>query len=442
MSFHDPLMACLLALLIVLLLGDRSIRVFVSGLWRSVPLGVWRQGGCYMVGMVLAMLALGVASHAGAAACLVAVALVLLGGGTVFQPVWGIPALVGYALLPAGAGGLGVMATCFWAAGRAAGEHEVVRLVALILMLGLGHEMVIQQPLIWMVGGSVLAGVCLLAGLGEARLFLYRYCRLLRPVLLLGVMEVSRQQGMELGVEGAFFALLLDLACQCLAAIWPRSALLLLPAPPLPGFIVGWVGLHASLGLSSSTEGWTVMGCLLGVAIMGLSFGDGVRVLSQARFFLRDRQPKHWAGGLLLAAGLPSVCGVVAGWLVGHGTGWAGWFYRLPGGDGSVTALPLFWGGLFLFWAFASGRKRDDAHAALTSDETEGGELIRLQAYMQAQPVLPRSMKRLMMRGQRQVRTVRSVLLEGRSFLPVQELGAVFWLMFLGGVLVVMGLAQ
>lgn len=105
-------------------------------------------------------------------------------------------------------------------------------------------------------------------------------------------------------------------------------------------------------------------------------------------------------------------------------------------------ALPLFWGGLLLFWAFASGRKRDDAHADLTSGETEGGELIRLQAYMQAQPVLPRSMKRLMMRGQRQVRTVRSALLEGRSLLPTQELGAVFWLVFLGGVLVVMGLAQ
>ncbi|MCX5616668.1 hypothetical protein NQF87_06755 [Bombella sp. TMW 2.2559] len=442
MSFHDPFMACLMVLLAVLLCGERSVRVFVSGLWRSVPLDVWRQGGCHMAGMVLALLTLAVVPHAGAAACLMAVSLVLLGGGRVFQPVWGVPALVGYGLFPAEAGGLGVMAVCFWAAGRAVGEREAARSVALILMLGLGHEMAARHPLDWMLGVAGLVGLCLMAGMWADRLFLYRYCRLVRPVLLLGVMEVSRQQGMELGVEGAFFALLLDLAGQCLAVVWPRASLLMLPAPPLPGFVVGWVGLHASLGLSSSTEGWTVMGCLLGVAIMGLSLGDGVLVLSQAAPALRDGLRRHWAWGLCLAVILPPACGMAADWLTGYGAGWASWLYRLPGGDGSMMALPLFWGVMLPVWLCLSRRRRGSSEGGLFLEEEGETGLAGLQSYMQAAPVCPHSLKRLLMRGKRQARSVRLSATELLSLLPAQELGAVFWLVFLGCVLVVMGLAQ
>lgn len=439
MPFHDPFMACLLVLLAVLLCGERSVRVFVSGLWRSVPLGLWRQGGCHMAGMVLAMLALGTVTHAGAAVCLVAVSLILLGGGMVFRPVWGVPALVGYGLFPADAGGLGVMATCLWAAGRAAEGHEAARLVALILMLGLGHEMAALHPLDWMLGTVGLVGLCLLAGMWSDRLFLYRYCRLVRPALLLGVMEVSRQQGMELGVEGAFFALLLDLVCQCLAVVWPRASFLLLPAPPLPGFIMGWVGLHTSLGLSSSTEGWTVMGCLLGVTIMGLSLGDGVLVLSQVSSVLRDGKRWQWVWGLCLAVSLPSACGMVADWLVGHGAGWFGWLYRLPGGDGSMMALPLFWLMLLLVWLCLFRRRKEESEGTLLEGQVE---LAGLQAYMQAAPVCPYSLKRLLLRGKKQVRGIHLSVTELLSLLPAQELGAVFWLVFLGSVLVVMGLAQ
>ena len=441
MPFHDPFMACLLVLLAVLLCGERSVRVFVRGLWQSVPLGLWRRGGCHMAGMMLAMLALVAGDHAGAAACLVAVSLILLGGGLAFRPVWGVPALVGYGLFPSDAGGLGVMATCFWAAGRAADDHEVARLVALILMLGLGHGMAVLHPLGWMLGATGLVGLCFLAGMWSDRMFLYRYCRLLRPVLLLGVMEVSRQQGMELGVAGALFALLLDLACQCLAVIWPRAALLMLPAPPLPGFVVGWVGLHASLGLSSSTEGWTVMGCLLGVGIMGLSLGDGVLVLGQMTEVLREGRRRDRVWGLCLAVGLPSACGMVSGWLAGQGAGWAGWLCRLPGGDGSVMALPLLWGVMLPAWFWLSRRRKEELEGGSLSGEGRE-ELAALRAYMQSAPACPHSLKRLLMRGKRQVLSARLSVTELLSLLPAQELGAVFWLVFLGSVLVVMGLAQ
>lgn len=442
MPFHDPFMACLLVVLAVLLCGEGDIRVFVSGLWRSVPLVRWRRGGCHMAGIVVAMLALFLSPHAGAVSCLVAIALILMGGGAAFQPVWGIPALIGYGLLPAGIGGLGLMAVCFRAAGRA-GSDGAARLVALLLMLGLGHGMAALYPLWWVAGGAVLVGLCLMAGPWSDRLSLYRYCRLVRPVFLLGVMEVSRQQGMVLGAEGAFFALLLDLACQSLAVIWPRAALLMLPAPPLPGFVVGWVGLHAALGLSSSTEGWTVVGCLLGVAIMGLSCGDGLVVLGEATPSLWDGRRQPWVWGLLLAMGLPSVCGMVADLLTGHGAAWVGWFYRLSGGDGSMMALPVLWAALLLLWFCFSRRERGEAQDVdLPLEEGERNALDVFHAYMQAQPVRPRSLRRFLMRGQRQVRSLRLSITELLSLSPVQEPEAVFWLVFLGGVLVVMGLAQ
>lgn len=442
MPFHDPFMACLLVVLVVLLCGEGEVRVFVSGLWRSVPLVRWRRGGCHMAGMVVAMLALALSPHAGTVSCLVAIALILMGGGTAFQPVWGIPALIGYGLLPDGLGGLGLMAVCFWAAGRAESDGAA-RLVALLLMLGLGRGMVALHPLWWVSGGAVLAGLCMMAGPWPDRLSLYRYCRLVRPVFLLGVIEVSRQQGMLLGVEGALFALLLDLACQSLAVIWPRAALLLLPAPPLPGFVVGWVGLHAALGLSSSTEGWTVVGCLLGVAIMGLSCGDGLVVLGEAALPLWAGRRRLLVWVLLLAMGLPSVCGIVAGWLTGHGAAWAGWFYRLSGGDGSMMALPIFWAVLLLLWCCLSRRERGDVQDVdLPLEDSERNGLDVLHDYMQAQPVRPRSLRRFLMQVQRQVRSLRLSVTELLSFAPVQEPESVFWLVFLGGVLVVMGLAQ
>lgn len=442
MSFHDPFMVCLLVFMAVLLCGERHVRIFVSGLWRSVPLALWRRGGCHMAGMVVAMLALAVSHHVGAAACLVAVSLTLMGGGTVFQPVWGIPALVGYGLLPDGAGGVGLMAVCLWAAGRA-GSDGAARLVALFLLLGLGHGLAALHPLGWVLAAVGLAGVCLLAGAWPDRLSLYRHCRLVRPVLLLGIVEISRQQGMDLGVEGALFALLLDFVCQSLAVIWHRAALLLLPAPPLPGFVVGWVGLHAALGLSSSTEGWTVVGCLLGVAIMGLACGDGMVLLGEGAAVLPEERRRSWIWGLFLAMGLPSACGMVAGWMTGHGAGWAAWLYGLSGGDGSLMALPLFWAGLLPLWfCLSRGRWRDGPDAGLQRDGGSSPMLGSLQPYMQAQPVRPRGLRRWLMRGQRQVRSVRLSAREILSLLPVQEPEAVFWLVFLGGVLVVMGLAQ
>lgn len=106
-----------------------------------------------------------------------------------------------------------------------------------------------------------------------------------------------------------------------------------------------------------------------------------------------------------------------------------------------MMALPLLWGVMLPAWFWLSRRRKEELEGGSLSGEGRE-ELAALRAYMQSAPACPHSLKRLLMRGRRQVLSVRLSVTELLSLLPAQELGAVFWLVFLGSVLVVMGLAQ
>ncbi|PHI96206.1 hypothetical protein BG621_04350 [Parasaccharibacter apium] len=432
MPFHDPFLLCLLALLALLLCGDGAVRVFVRGLWRSVPVVTWRQGGCHMAGFLMAFAALGLVGHAGAAACLVALALLFFGGGAAFRPIWGVPALLGYGLSPTGLGGLGLMALCLWAAGQAQ-MSRVGQVVAIVLLIGLGHGGASAHPLLWLGGSVALVAIGLLVELGRDWEVLLRSCRLLRPLMLLGLMEISRQQGLSIGVETAFCALLLDVTCQTIAAIWPFAVCLSIPAPPLPGFVVGWMGLHTALGLSGGTEGWAVIGCILAIMVMGLSLGDGMVSLREAAS-IQPCKRVEWGIGLIIAALLPSLCGFVTQWMPGEAGHRGAWFYRLPGGDGSMIALPLFWLVVFVVWWGLSRGRVKTWQSRIRMDVLAVG--------MQATPLRLRPIRRLLVRGQQQLRLLHSGGAACLSALPLRDPGAAFWLVFLGGVLVVLGLTQ
>nr|WP_294916413.1 hypothetical protein [uncultured Neokomagataea sp.] len=85
---------------------------------------------------------------------------------------------------------------------------------------------------------------------------------MVRPALLVALAAAAQHEGLDTAGQGAIIAAVLDLAVQWLRS-WPVQSLsvayaLSAPFPPMPGFIVLWVGVHAALNLAAAASGWAV----------------------------------------------------------------------------------------------------------------------------------------------------------------------------------------
>ncbi len=450
MLFHEPFAFFLLVLLCLLLCGDADIRTLIRSLWRPVPVELYRRGWCHLLGFVVGGLAL-IIEHgeSTAAACLSSLCLVFLGGGRVFNPIWGVPAVVLYGLFPFGVGSLALFAILLWGAGHR-GLSSSSRLAVLLVLLGLSHNFLMQHAMRGMAEAVGVTALCLLAGRWRDGGSLLHYCTMVRPILLLGIVAASRQEGLDAGADAALFAVLLDISSQMVRAIWAGGTVLGAVLPPLPGFVVAWVGMHAALGMTSSTGGWTIAGCVLAVVILALSLGEGLLLIYERLVPLE----KGWLrnGALCaLAVSMPPVCGVLMALFMGKGDllPWWAWLYRLPGGDGAVLELPVFWCGLCILWClFSFGwRQQDDEEGTEVntlfmsqSQEGRAGEQLKALIYARTERYWP--VEHIVTQVQQMLHGVYGAFEAFMGTLPLREPGAAFWLVFLGGVLVVLGVMQ
>ncbi|TPW34947.1 hypothetical protein [Oecophyllibacter saccharovorans] len=305
------------------------------------------------------------------------------------RPAIAVPLLLVYALYPGIWGVLALLPVLFWPGGhRACGQ-----VAGSFLAVGLAAHVHPAMPALWLCGSVVIMGA-----LGLAALAVHPTPRAvaaflpMRPMILLGLMQAATSAGLEASAQAALAALMLDLALQALGVLRPGWEGLLLPVPPLPGFLVLWLGLHAALGLATGTPDWTPGGLFLACLLGGLSLAEGLAVLS-------------WLGGrpitlaFLIGAFLVPLGLVLLSVPAGHvlitpaETGSAGWqqaFWQIRGGDGALLAWPLGWGMLLAFWCFfvrpwrhhgaALGLRWPDLFSSGTVlSDGEAGDLVRLR---------------------------------------------------------------
>lgn len=189
-----------------------------------------------------------------------------------------------------------------------------------------------------------------------------RIIPLWRGLILLLVMEIARENGMGASAASAFEALVIDILLQFFAVICPASLILQFIAPPLPGFMVLWLGLHAILGLSSGDNGWSFAALVLLTGFTVLMVLDSVTLWPE-RHSEQNRSYAASAGLVTLAMMLPSL-GVLAGTMLDplsmgriFGLSWrqtGDILLRFYGGDGAVLALPLIWVILLPLWLLTS----------------------------------------------------------------------------------------
>ncbi|MXV44768.1 hypothetical protein GS501_06925 [Saccharibacter sp. 17.LH.SD] len=441
--FHgDPLTLFLAGLLLCLLWGE-----------CYEPLGVkrvlWGEGRAFslryeewhrIIALLVALVAL-IVGQTGVIALSLAVMMVLLGGkaGDVFLPFWGVPALVLYGLFPTTGGTVLILPVLLWPGqGREISPYQ--RCVGVILALGLASHVMPSHPVTWILGsGSVmlLLGIwAYIKGWGA----LLSVILTLRPLLLLGIIEAAQQEGLDESAQAAVRALVLDLTLQVIGTLRPSWRSLSLPIPPLPGFLVMWLGMHAALGMATGTPGWTIAGVGLALILVGLSVVEGVRLIPALR------EPVKSKIFIVSAVVLPSLV-FLASWAVlkqfgatfdRQSLGAILWFF--PGGDGAVVAYPVLWVLLCFFWFLSTRRSSRRVlgdifiAASVPLSEKQSWGLW----FAGERPHLMWQWRRWMVGG----RGYWDVLAgDVRRFnAPLSEVGLAFWLLFLGSVLAIIGL--
>ncbi|WP_018980253.1 hypothetical protein [Saccharibacter floricola] len=443
MFYSDSLTVFLAGLVLCLFLGDRAV---LHTLWHGlrpkmrVPLdGPALERACAL-GLAFIVL---IVRNTDLTVLLLAVLMVVLGGrtGNVFLPFWGIPALVLYGVYPSLWGALLLLPVLFWPGQKRDIAHEQQCLGAL-LSVGLSAHITPFQPGFWTLGaGSVMMA---LSAWGYMRKWavLSGLVLVLRPLFLLGVMMASQKEGLTASAQAAACALLLDLTLSVVRVIQPSWRLLALSVPPLPGFMVTWLGIHATLGLVTGAGGWTLSGLAVAVILALLA------TLELIRFIPTMRATAVTPSFLLVAALVPS-CVMVAGGLLAHHGGYDGLstfsfatIWSFQGGDGAVLAFPALWGLVLIFWgvfvrpwSLTRPVMLPGTLPVMTSDRQRwlawlGGETPSLPWRWRRQLVVMRYYGR---EGSRRFRQMQ---------VPVSEMSLTIWLVFLGAVLALLGLSS
>lgn len=394
--------------------------------------------------------------------CGVPAGTALLAGSAVFllqapeedvcPPAVALPALVFYALFPGVIGVLCLLPVLFWPGRR----RPLLQLAGCFLAIGLALRITPAQPDLWLCGALLTMGA-----LGIAALAVHPTPRAvgaflpLRPMILLGLMQAATEAGLEASALAALAALVLDLALQTLGVLKPGWEGLLLPVPPLPGFLVLWLGLHSALGLATGAPGWTPGGLLLACLLGALSLAEGITLIP----VLRGR--RITVSFLLAAFFLPLLLGVLAFPLgvnlispdMLHGFKWRSALWAFSGGDGALLALPLAWGVLAIFWVilfrpWRTVRVAGDQTASLVWPQPflsilrQGTSVVPvLESKAVLQKLQKRFARRVLRRGLR-VRAALAVVrppISGARKRGWPDMGVSFWLLFLGLMLALAG---
>ncbi|MFT8375620.1 MAG: hypothetical protein ABF812_00900 [Gluconobacter cerinus] len=270
---------------------------------------------------------------------------------------------------------------------------------------------------------------------------------LVRPAILATLLIAAQDEGMGTGARIALESLLLDLTLITLSVpalrLMPVLVTLRLPFPPLPGFLVLWLGIHAALGLAAGVQGWSVIGVLVALLIGLISLFDVLTV---------GRRPDT---GVLPIGPDGAVCGVILGALLlpvavfgvfspvlHHVEGeWVWPFWSLGGGDGAhlkVPALMLILSVMWLFfvksWRTERGLEKAIANLLLPGTQTGRSET----GLFEEPPALPWIMRRLIVGGR--IRLQALATLKSGQMPDMRQMAVGLWLVLLALVLVVLGL--
>lgn len=268
---------------------------------------------------------------------------------------------------------------------------------------------------------------------------------LLRPAVLGTLLVAAQDEGLTTGARIALEGLLLDLTLLVLTVpvlrLLPVLALLRLPFPPFPGFVVLWLGIHAALGLAAGVQGWSVVGVFAALLIGLISLVD---VLTVERRPENGMLPVTPAGTVCILAGavilLPiTVFGIFSPVLHHVGGDWVWPFWSLGGGDGAHLRLPAvvlllgaFWLGLVKSWRVERGLEKAFARLVCLRRQGESGMFEEPAA-------LSWNVRRLIVEGRSRLQAVMALRV-GR--LPdMRRMAVGLWLVLLTVVLAVLGLA-
>ncbi|WP_415577563.1 hypothetical protein [Gluconobacter japonicus] len=306
--------------------------------------------------------------------------------------------------------------------------------------------------------GAINPIVCM-AGLGAMTLLVLGRCALwgekpgdlglLRPAILATLVIAAQDEGLTTGARIALEALLLDLALLVLYVpvlrLLPVLAILRLPFPPLPGFIVLWLGIHAALGLAAGVQGWSVIGVFVALLIGLISLVDVLTVGRRPDAGVLPVGPAGAVGIIALATMvLPLIVfGVFSPALHHVGGEWVWPFWSLGGGDGAHLRLPaivLLLGAIWL-WLVKSWRVErglEKAFAGLFSGrlQTAQGET----GLFEEPAALPWVVRRLIVGGRGRFRAM--MALKVGKMPETRRMAVGLWLVLLALVLAVLGLTS
>ncbi|WP_068168967.1 hypothetical protein [Neokomagataea thailandica] len=280
------------------------------------------------------------------------VSALLLGGVTVFgvsgaPPWWRVISLIIFALLPGQVWGCAaVLPVVFWpwlaeekATTRAALSRggSVPPGMAGLAALLVWHSAA-SAPLCTVVLCCLMAVVLAMRTV-QGVVTDVAAAGMVRPALLVALSAAAQHEGLDQTGQGAIMAAVLDLVVQWLRS-WPVkyigvASVLAAPFPPMPGFIVLWVGVHAALNLAAAASGWAVpaMLCALVLGVLAVLELWHVCRMPRQGDALSLREVRK-AGGLL---GALTVILVV---IQKYGLGGNGLpFASLGGGDGAFLHI-------------------------------------------------------------------------------------------------------
>lgn len=441
--YHDSLTLFLVGLVLCMLGGDRSLTRALWACVRSRSKGAC-EGPLLERVCALGLTALALLVHqSDLTVVLLALVLGVIGGraGNIFLPLWGLPALVLYGVFPSTWGAILLLPVLFWPGQR----QETVadqRCIGIVLAIGLASHALPFQPGIWMLGaGGVVLALSAWGYLQHWRA-LSGMALILRPLLLLGVVAVAHNEGLGASAYAAMSALLLDVSLCVVNVVKPSWRVLGLAVPPLPGFVVMWLGVHATLGITTGASGWTIAGIGVAVVLALLSVLEVVRSL--------PNMPKtrltvpFLATATLLPIAVTLFANGVASYGLEGGTGRPLYetIWLFHGGDGAVLAFPAIWGLLLFVWSVLV--RPWSLATSVTFPHKITISLVDQQRWL---AWLVGDTPRLPWRWRRYGVVLRwyGRELHGRFcqlYVPFSEISLTIWLVFLGGVLAVLGLTS
>lgn len=270
-----------------------------------------------------------------------------------------------------------------------------------------------------------------------------------RPLLLMALVIAAHDQDLAGSARVALQAALLDLT---LLVILPLLSLrcsvasvLRLPFPPMPGFVVLWLGIHAALGMSAGLDGWSLQGTAVAVSLGLLALCD---VATAAREIgeRRASQDMFGQGGAFLFVAVASlampatVFGAMSPALRFVSGGWTWPVWSLGGGDGAFLRLMLIWFCGAVLWCFFVRPWRIPGGVTALAGAFDGslrGLLTHVAALPGEPPALGWAMRRPIVDIRRRARAI--TRLRGPALPDMRRAASGVWLLLLGLALAVLG---